>query len=439
MWPSGNNVIDWISKVKDHGLEFASNRYYSTYKGKVESTKDLQQQGRIRVSVPELGLIRTKDGATKGETLALEAYPNAQFAGENYGMYFPPYEGDSVWVWFEYGNPTQPNYSGARWLNKGSNNDGTGAKTGATSQVPFEFINSSTGIPTRRGIKTKYGHGLMFEDDPKSVGGARIEIWTGENVGVRQAALKHHSFNMTDDPAKPRVELITFKKNSTTWDDTPATQGIRSQTIYGLKIKQDDVLKEILIETPLKHKIKISDLGPDNISFTTALGQTASFSDTTQSITVNTLGTVNVAAGLAANVTVGGAATITAAGLVGITGNGITLNSSGAGPMVSLASGVTSNNFIGAVTENYAGVLNQTILGVWNATTGAFNLISGVVSLGSPGTKYFLVDQRFFTIFNTHTHTAPALGGVTTPPDAPYQIGGAVPINAVSSQSVTAN
>ena len=52
------------------------------------------------------------------------------------------------------------------------------------------------------------------------------------------------------------------------------------------------------------------------------------------------------------------------------------------------------------------------------------SIVAPSVSLGTPGTKFVLMDSRFITLFNNHTHTTvPVLGGDTGMPITPATIG----------------
>lgn len=466
MWQTGNPIVDQLARIREYGLEFTHRRFYSKYKGTVETNYDLQQQGRIKVSVPDLGnlnippkldltqgevQIQSVPGRSASQTLDLYAYPSAQFAGDNYGMYFPPETGDPVWVWFEQGDPSQPHYSGSWWTNPGVNK----AKTSDTSRIPAEFKNPLSFKPTARGIKTKRGHGLSFEDDADLGFDTGITIWTGESqvpASLEAAPLpakKRHSITMSDRDEEIHIKTFghgpTQNGHATIWDDFAASQGIRTTSIYGHTINIDDVTKSITISTKLGHKIILSDitnsitaqtvLGNKLIlndtlktaSLTTPLQQSVTLNDTALSTSVTTPGTVSVTAGAAATVTAGGAATISAAGALALTGTGLTITSAGAGPSVSVASGISTNSFTGLVTENYNGALTQIVVGGWSMNAGIMNLTSvsanilaaTLLSLGSlTGTKLYLVTENFIDAFNAHTHPTAALG----PPSVPSTI-----------------
>jgi uncharacterized protein involved in type VI secretion and phage assembly len=123
----------FLLKLRTLGLEYFG-RYYGIYKGIV--TKNDLGQGRIKVMVPELG---------RNDELNNEAYPISPFAGKRQGFFFPPDEGELVWIMFEGGNPELPVYLGG-WWTKGS-----------------EPVDSG-GDPTIREIRTKAGHRIIMDE-----------------------------------------------------------------------------------------------------------------------------------------------------------------------------------------------------------------------------------------------------------------------------------
>lgn len=480
MWLSKDITTDIMSKIGLVGLEYTHRRFYSKYKGTVEENLDPQAQGRVQVSVVDTGKVQITGNKITPQTLELFAYPSSPFAGDNYGFYFPPEVGDSVWVWFDMGDPTIPHISGGWWKNMGSSppqsdsvnitsqtpqGQKSTVKPSTTSQIPVEFnsnlngsINtnkaSETSLLTSRGIKTRLGHGILFEDDDEYGRDTGVTLWTGSaapeptsQAGIApkpQPAIRHHSINLSD--RDERITISTFgpgpaqNGHTTIWDDLPATQGIRTTSIYGHTINVDDVAKSITIKTKLGHQIVISDT-LNSITAKTVLGNTLLLSDQAQTASITTIGQqsvvlndtalttavttpgiVSVTAGGAATITAGAAATVTAAGALAITGTGVAITSAGGGPSISFASGVSENTFVGLVNENYLGALEQIVIGAWNVTAATATIISNLIALGSAtGTKFYLVTDAFIDAFNLHTHPipAPAVSTVTSTPSTP--------------------
>lgn len=457
MWITGNSIVDTLAKIRNFGLEYTHRRFYSKYKGTVELNLDAQQQGRIKISCSDTGKVNIDPTGTIAtpETYELYSYPSSPFAGDNYGFYFPPEVGDRVWVWFDHGDPTQPNYSGGWWLNPGDPSN-EAAKTSGTSQLPVEFKHTD-GIPTTRGIKTKRGHGMWFEDDVIKRRDTGIKIWTGEAqtppaaapggpAPPALAAKVRHSFTMSDRDQE--VHLITYGPgpkqagHETVWDDFPDSQGVRTITIYGHTIDMDDVAKSITIKTKLGHQVVLDDTANSitaktvagntavmsdplqTISLTTTAQQSVVMNDTALTINITTLGTTNVTAATGANVTTlgaatvtsGGATTVTAGGIISLIAQGVNITSEGTAPCATVGGGVMSNTFTGLVTNTLNGGIDETVNGPATQTvSGPWTVVSNAAIIGGQATpKFFLVTEEFFTAHNTHTHAMTAGLG---PPD----------------------
>ena len=430
--PIGNPLEDFLHTLTAYGLEnTASRRYYSKYPGKVVSNDDPSQEGRVKIVVGVTG---------DDKPLTLWAAPSAAFAGNNYGAYFPPEVGDMVWVWFDHGKPTQPHYSGGWWINPSRIKDGD--SNVSTSYVPAEFKDSGGGSPTVRGIKTKKGHALLFDDatsDPK------VELWTGVN-NANAAATRNHQIVMSDKPGEQKVTI----KSSTD-----------QQVVF------DTVAKTITISTPGGHSVVLNDTaGSVNVT-------------STGTVTVDAAGlvTINAAGGVTTNATGGhfvkaiaGNDTNTVQGnqINTVVGN---LTESLTGNGTQTYSGAMTRTYSGAVTEGYTGALSQTVAGAHTvAVTGASTttvaglyalttigaaaltfggvaalLTTGALTLGGAGTTAILatiasataggvilgavtgasiykrlVTEDIMAIFNTHTHTyVPNNTSVPTPTTVP--------------------
>jgi len=144
-----NDVFsNFLDNLLRFGLEYFG-RFYGIYRGIVVSNKDEDGVGKIKVQVP----------AVKGKLeLTSWAVPIFRFAGadkddssKKYGEFYPPEEGDGVWVTFENGDPNYPMYIGGWW---------------ADNEIPDEFATSDKETsPTVRGVKTKGGHKILFNDE----------------------------------------------------------------------------------------------------------------------------------------------------------------------------------------------------------------------------------------------------------------------------------
>lgn len=470
MFPAQNPVIDYLTKIRDYGLEYISKRFYSKYPAKVVANTDPQQQGRVKVAVPALGYLLGTGPAQEAQTLPKYAYPTSPYAGDNHGFYFPPEPDAQVWVWFDHGHPTQPHISGGFW-----NNNGDGQpKPAGLSMVPVEFnsvlnanlennsatVDLASPTITTRGIKTGGGHGLLFEDDP--VEGAtragretRVELWSGQAQapvnGTPLPAIKKHRIVLSDFLKK--LWFKSYGGHQTTYDDNPATQGIETTSIYGHTFKFDDVTKQILLKTKLGHEFLIDD-SANQIMMKTVTGNTMVLSDPAKTITVQTPGQQSIVMNDAAmtiavtspgvvavnattvNATAAGAATVTAGGLLQLTAQGINITSQGTAPCKTIAGGLSDTDFTGLVTEKYQGGLIQQVTGPWAMTPTVGTINSADIQLGT-GTRYVILDERFLSlVFNNHQHTGP-----TGPVATPFRVGlgEAVAVNQVATTNVKAS
>ena len=153
--------LRFMKNLRLKGMEYFG-RYYSSYRGFVVSNEDKGNQRRVQVLVPAVD---------PSNPLPDWAYPKEAWAGRgrnargvvhNYGIDWVPSPGDPVHVEFEHGDTRFPIYSGGWWKNP--------LFKPGTSKLPSEFkagINPATLLPvapTTRGIVTKAGHKIIFED-----------------------------------------------------------------------------------------------------------------------------------------------------------------------------------------------------------------------------------------------------------------------------------
>lgn len=91
--------------LADFGLEYF-NRYYSTYRGFVESNEDPENLGRLKLKIPTIYGSKVRD---------YWAWPVGLYCGNNSGQYFIPEKGDMVFVRFENGDPDYPIWEYGHW------------------------------------------------------------------------------------------------------------------------------------------------------------------------------------------------------------------------------------------------------------------------------------------------------------------------------------
>lgn len=130
-----------MHNVRTFGFEKVFRRYYGIYRARVTDNKDEQQRGRIQVVVPSLFGDNNKlpEWATPKDFRA---------ASKGKGEFFVPDIDDFVYIEFEAGDPRFPVYSGG-WYGR--------------DEVDPDFAYQD-GEPTVRGIKTKYGNSIRFDE-----------------------------------------------------------------------------------------------------------------------------------------------------------------------------------------------------------------------------------------------------------------------------------
>ena len=90
----------------EEGLENTHNLYYGMYRGRIASTDDPKNIGRVQLIVPQL---------YGEEVYEYWAFPKGMYAGKQTGFFFVPEKTDKVWVSFENGNPRFPIWEYGWW------------------------------------------------------------------------------------------------------------------------------------------------------------------------------------------------------------------------------------------------------------------------------------------------------------------------------------
>jgi len=122
--------------------------FYSTYRAIVTRNDDPERRGRIQLKCPRAGHIKN--------ALPRWVDPSVAFSGADFGAFFPPVVGSTVFVTFENGDPGKPAFYQGGWF--------------AEEALPSEFapLGDSINRPERRGIVTRAGHSLIFDDEAGS-------------------------------------------------------------------------------------------------------------------------------------------------------------------------------------------------------------------------------------------------------------------------------
>lgn len=151
-----------------YGLEYFR-KFYGVYRGFVVDNKDPEQRGRIKVFVPEVG--HRKDSPPN-----VWVEPAFDGAGDKVGMFWPPEIHDeknkkpsTVRVAFAFGDPSKPTVYWGGWF--------------GDKRVPEKFKYDATKAPAVRGLRTKSGHTLLFNDEK---GKESVELyWKDETAFLK--------------------------------------------------------------------------------------------------------------------------------------------------------------------------------------------------------------------------------------------------------------
>lgn len=134
----------FLENLIQFGLEFFR-KFYGVYRAEVADVADPEKRGRIRIVCYDVG---------HTEPLGVWVDPAFPGAASQRGVFWPPEVGDTVWVVFDAGDPSLPKVYFGGWF--GAPDD--------TSEVPQD-LGYSGDAPTRRGLQTKSGHEVVFDDE----------------------------------------------------------------------------------------------------------------------------------------------------------------------------------------------------------------------------------------------------------------------------------
>lgn len=439
---TNNPVYKFILGTRQFGLEYTAKRWYSIYAGRVAElvnglpgNVDGRCQGRVFVNVPDLGIGKRDPSRTRfiSDDLPEPALPVSPYAGRDHGFYFPPEVDDTVWVSFDYGNIHQPKYLGSWWGNKG-----VGDSAPSTTELPDEFRSPSNAPPTCRGIKTGYGHGLLFSDEKLA---PYVLLWSGKSTTLGRPADKYQKIKLSDDPSATGIYVNSNYGHAVELNDTKRTLTVRGQSSDPSGADANSVVIDDNTNT-----ITIQNKGKDIITLD---GKTAAITiDAPGPVNVIGAAGVNVTTPLAVSVTAGAAATIFATG-------GIAMGS-GAAPPAPPIPGVAVETGVGAKIVTFAGAWTQTVGGPMSVTSAFMNLTAALLTLAGnvvitgntilegltavgPGTQQRLINQQIIDLLVNHKHPTAGLGPPSVSPDLAALGTSSSPVAAYVTQSLTSS
>lgn len=196
---------EFISYLVRFGLEYYR-RYYGPYRARVINNKDPEGLGRIIVEVPR---------ARFPSQNAKWVLPMMHGAGKEHGFFWPPEEGDYVFVFFDNGDPERPaGYMGGWYAEKeihsglGPETDGTPKKRGL--RTPGGHLIAMSDVDGKEKITIRHKDGTIVEwtDDKKvkvgKEGGSFEPMMKGSTVKQWLESHTHpHSWGPTGPPIQP--------------------------------------------------------------------------------------------------------------------------------------------------------------------------------------------------------------------------------------------
>jgi hypothetical protein len=207
------DLLNIVENIMKYGLGFVFQRYYGVHRAVVTDNKDPDKLGRIKAVCTEVG---QSDAPNVWILCAMEG------AGNKRGSFNPPEVGDTVWIFFKEGDANNPEVYFGGWY---------GETDGQTPDVPSPLGYAKTGLPERRGINTRAGHALVFndEDGKESI----TLIWNGPAA---------------DDPAKKdRTQTAKLNPEKNALFAFDSNGGLTIKTVSSHLIQIDEKNNQLLI------------------------------------------------------------------------------------------------------------------------------------------------------------------------------------------------
>lgn len=200
------NFLGWLENLMQRGLGSAINRYYSIYRGIVVDNQDPDNLGRVKVLCHQVG-----------QTAAPDRWvlPAMMGAGNKRGLFFAPEKDDTVFVSFYEGDPNLPEVYWGGWY---------GTVDEKTSDVPKGLVPKNGGYPEKKGLTTRAGHSLIFNDE----------------AGKESVSVVWNS-PAADDPAqtdRTKTAEVNSKKNAILSFDKNGTFLVKTPSSYLITIDE---------------------------------------------------------------------------------------------------------------------------------------------------------------------------------------------------------
>lgn len=144
--------------------------YFGIFKGRVESSLDPLNIGRMKVRIPSFHGIIGNEDYIESEDLPWASYCSPTGAGTDHGTFIPAEKGDYVWVVFEDGDPDKPVVLGGSYGIGSSNNKTYGEgeyefiASSNSNEVPLESQVDNTTSTTKVLYKSLKGMAITIEE-----------------------------------------------------------------------------------------------------------------------------------------------------------------------------------------------------------------------------------------------------------------------------------
>ena len=281
---TNTKLYNFLDQLSVRGVEHFD-KYYGIYRAFVADNRDPEKRGRIKVIVAEVG-----------QTTPLDIWidPIFDYAGTGIGTFFPPEihlkeSPSTVRVFLNRGNPSEPiGYFGG-WYGEDGVPSSLGHDEGGTEKQGT--------LPIKRGIHTKAGHFLVFNDkkgsediklhwstnkvdskgqlDPKDRGKpgsmeSSLEFTPKGNIVITDA----EKTTVTLDADKKQFTIVDVNKNKVTMKD----KLIQIEDAKGNLISIADGKIQITASTSVTIKTPTTDVKSDLVklageSYSVPLGQ----------------------------------------------------------------------------------------------------------------------------------------------------------------------
>lgn len=315
----------------------------------------------------------------------IPAYPHA-YRSEKHGIQIIPEVGDEVLVYFKDDNYSIAYYQYANAYKKGNSFDyGSLIDDSLNSQSPEKYVDHKILL------KTKSDHILAFND-------------TEDSNGVILKAGGKHKVHLTTTDTDSSVKIETENGHSMLLDDINSGMFFKTKGDHALLL--DDIEGGINLRTSLGFRVTLDDLKM-RMQLVSPKGMGLEFDDITLKLRVDAQQTEVTAY---QRILVSSKNMLDIESLSKMSMHSAQIETK-ADAKYSVESPVLELKSTGQATIDSKGTCD---------IKGQMITLDGqMISLGNGASSQVLKGTEFLTMFNTHTHTCPPMGGPSSPPIVP--------------------